>query len=144
VNASAGAAISGGIIGGGEAAAAGLVFRPETGLETAILGARAMAPQVIAEKRPLGDRMRGNCRRVTHFPLPIIILAQDARANRTRRPRAALVASAQQRARGTKASGALPCQCFRPFGTMGRNFSQNVEKVPMAGAKGCFLANFFR
>jgi hypothetical protein len=40
-----------------------------------------MALQVIAEKRPLGDRKRGKCEREMHFPLPIIILAQDARAD---------------------------------------------------------------
>jgi hypothetical protein len=81
------------------------------------------------------------------FPLPIIILAHERQrtpANRRVPAATAPVASAQQRGRAFEASVALPCQCFPAFGTMGRNFSKELRRFLMAGAKGGFLAKFFR
>jgi hypothetical protein len=88
-------------------------------------GASAIPPAGFHRKTPIPPQPQRQSGKNDQFPFAIIILARAARACLQALPAARDVASTQQRARRVNSPAELPCQRFRPFGTMGRNFSQS-------------------
>jgi hypothetical protein len=102
----------------------------------------AFHPVVITEKKAVLLPTANDRGGIELFSLSIIILARNAHAGPPRHPARADVASAQQHARHANARRELPCQCFPPFGTMGRNFSKELRRFRWQAQKAVSLPNF--
>ncbi len=105
----------------------------------------ALRPEVIAEKRAVPPDAWPEPGR--NHPFPVAdhhFSAPSARSAAPCAPAASVVASAQQRANAYECARGVTLPTVSPVWHNGSQLLVRVEKVPMAGAKGGFLAKFFR
>ena len=124
--------------------AAGPFSWVKCGLQATIDGATGAAPGGYRRKTAVPPEAWPDRGESSHFPLPIIILARLRAIGRPCAPAASVVASAQQQRNAYECARGVTLPMVSPVWHNGSQLLARVEKVPMAGAKGGFLAKFFR